>query len=110
MPHGATRRRPGDLSTERWAKQSQKVASKKSGAEHLIQRHSSSPTGLSGGCAKPIFDHAHEKSAKRQGEEPYQAVSGWLKRSTSAPAQRFWRAWGDGTNGSNPLPSSREAT
>ena len=33
-----------------------------------IQRHSSSPTGLSGGCAKPIFDHAHEKSAKRQGE------------------------------------------
>ena len=41
---------------------------KKSGAEHSIQRHSSSPTGLSGGCAKPIFDHAHEKSAKRQGE------------------------------------------
>jgi hypothetical protein len=33
-----------------------------------IQRHSSSPTGLSGGCAKPIFDHGHEKSAKRQGE------------------------------------------
>jgi hypothetical protein len=24
--------------------------------------------GLSRGCAKPIFDHAHEKSAKRQGE------------------------------------------
>ena len=41
---------------------------KKSGAEHSIQRHSSSPTGLSGGCAKPIFDHAHERSAKRQGE------------------------------------------
>jgi hypothetical protein len=40
----------------------------KSGAEHSIQRHSSSPTGLSGGCAKPIFDHAHKKSAKRQGE------------------------------------------
>jgi hypothetical protein len=33
-----------------------------------IQRHSSSPTGLSGGCAKPIFDHAREKSANRQGE------------------------------------------
>ena len=33
-----------------------------------IQRHSSSPTGLSGGCAKPIFDHGHVKSAKRQGE------------------------------------------
>src|SRR5260370_9277133 len=33
-----------------------------------IQRHSSSPAGLSGGCAKPIFDHAHERSAKRQGE------------------------------------------
>jgi len=42
---------------------------KKSGAEHSIQRHSSSPTGLSGGCAKPIFDHAHERSAKRQGEQ-----------------------------------------
>src|ERR1700720_3029363 len=41
---------------------------KKSGAEHSIQRHSSSPTDLSGGYAKPIFDHAHEKSAKRQGE------------------------------------------
>src|SRR5580700_5667130 len=41
---------------------------KKSGAEHSIQRHSSSPTGLSGGYAKPIFDHAHERSAKRQGE------------------------------------------
>ena len=41
---------------------------KKSGAEHSIQRHSSSPTGLSGGCAKPIFDHAHERSAKRQSE------------------------------------------
>jgi hypothetical protein len=41
---------------------------KKSGAEHSIQRHSSSPIGLSGGCAKPIFDHAHERSAKRQGE------------------------------------------
>ena len=68
MPHGATRRRPGDLSTERWAKQSQKVASQKSGAEHSIQRHSSSPTRLSGGCAKPIFDHAHERSAKRQGK------------------------------------------
>ena len=24
--------------------------------------------GLAGGCAKPIFDHAHEKSAKRQGD------------------------------------------
>src|ERR1700730_4610169 len=69
MPHGATSRRPGGLSTERWAKQSQKVGIiKKSGAEHSIQRHSSSPTGLSGGCAKPIFDHAHERSAKRQGE------------------------------------------
>jgi hypothetical protein len=34
-----------------------------------IQRHSSSPTGLSGGCAKPIVDHAREKSAKRQGEQ-----------------------------------------
>ena len=33
-----------------------------------IQRHSSSPTRLSGGFAKPIVDHAHEKSAKRQGE------------------------------------------
>src|SRR5580692_3137273 len=41
---------------------------KKSGAEHSIQRHSSSPTGLSGACAKPIFDHAHTRSAKRQGE------------------------------------------
>src|SRR5438270_2522397 len=41
---------------------------KKSGAEHSIQRHSLSPTGVSGGCAKPIFDHAHERSAKRQGE------------------------------------------
>ena len=34
-----------------------------------IQRHSSSPTGLSRGCAKPIVDHAREKSAKRQGEQ-----------------------------------------
>src|SRR5260370_10972445 len=33
-----------------------------------IQRHSSSPTGLSGGSAKPILDIAHEKSAKRQEE------------------------------------------
>src|SRR5260370_32305804 len=41
---------------------------KKSGAEHSIQRHSSSPTGLSGGCAKPIVDHAYERSAKRQAE------------------------------------------
>jgi hypothetical protein len=41
-------------------------------------------------------------------EEPHQAVSGRLKRSTSAPAQRFWSAW-DGTNGSNPLPSSAES-
>jgi hypothetical protein len=33
-----------------------------------VQRHSSSPTGLSGGSAKPIFDHAHDMSAERQGE------------------------------------------
>jgi hypothetical protein len=69
MPHGATTRRPGGLSTERWAKPNPTSwHHKKSGAEHSIQRHSSSPTGLSGGCAKPIFDHAHEKSAKRQGD------------------------------------------
>ena len=69
IPHGATTRRPGGLSTERWAKPNPTSwHHKKSGAEHSIQRHSSSPTGLSGGCAKPIFDHAHEKSAKRQGD------------------------------------------
>ena len=64
-----TTRRPGGLSAERWAKPNPTSwHHKKSGAEHSIQRHSSSPTGLSGGCAKPIFDHAHEKSAKRQGD------------------------------------------
>src|SRR5580704_18894230 len=67
MPHGATSRRPGGLSTER-PSTPKSWHHKKSGAEHSIQRHSSSPTGLSGGCAKPIFDHAHERSAKRQGE------------------------------------------
>jgi hypothetical protein len=55
--------------SHRWAKpNATSWPHKKSGADYSIQRHSSSPTGLSGGCAKPIFDHAHEKSAKRQGE------------------------------------------
>jgi hypothetical protein len=61
--------RAGGLSAERWAKpnptswQHKKVA-------RSIQSNATVQVlpGLAGGCAKPIFDHAHEKSAKRQGD------------------------------------------
>jgi hypothetical protein len=68
MPHGDTRPAPAVFQPRGGPSTPTSWHHKKSGAEHSFQRHSSSPTGLSGGCAKPIFDHAHERSAKRQGE------------------------------------------
>ena len=64
-----TRARQGGLSTGRGGPSTPKNCIIKKVARSIqIQRHSSSPTGLSGGCAKPIFDHAREKSANRQSE------------------------------------------
>src|SRR5208282_3723034 len=89
------------------------------------------PTGLSGGCAKPIFDHAHEKSAKRQGEcglwlrpwssidttkisRPPHVTSGDFpptrssRRECEPPPSRRPGVF-RGTESSNPLPSTRES-
>ena len=66
---GNTRARQGGLSTGRGGPSTPKNCIIKKVARSIqIQRHSSSPTGFSGRCAKPISDHAHEKAAKRQGE------------------------------------------
>jgi hypothetical protein len=47
--------------------------------------------GLCGGIQKTSLISLTSEEG-RTPEERYQAVSGWLKRSTSPPAQRFWRA------------------
>jgi hypothetical protein len=52
---------------------------KKSGAEHSDPTPQFKSYGLSGGCAKPIFDHAHEKSAKRQGEWGLMLQTPWVE-------------------------------